>query len=61
VLTFPPKGMLERGMSKVKLRNDQWRKIKRYLDETPKVYIGKSRACRRFIEGVLWLTRSGSQ
>ena len=53
--------MLERYMDKVKLRHDQWRKIERYLDENPKVYVGKPRQCRRFIEAVLWMTRSGAQ
>ena len=48
-------------MTTVKLRNDQWRKFKNFLDENPKVYVGQERQCRRFIEGVLWLTRSGAQ
>jgi transposase len=48
-------------MTEVKLRNDQWRKIREFLDENPKVYVGQERQCRRFIEGVLWMTRSGAQ
>ncbi len=48
-------------MTEVKLRNDQWRKIRGFLNENPKVYVGQERQCRRFIEGVLWMTRSGAQ
>jgi transposase len=58
---LPPQLMLESGMAEVKLRNDQWRKIRDFLYENPKVYVGQERQCRRFIEGVLWMTRSGAQ
>jgi hypothetical protein len=53
--------LLEKGMTEVKLRNDPWRKIREFLNENPKVYVGKERHCRRFIEGVLWMMRSGAQ
>ena len=58
---MPPQLMLESGMAEVNLRNDQWRKIRSFLDENPKVYVGRERQCRRFVEGVLWMTRSGAQ
>ena len=48
-------------MGTIKLRHDQWRKIERYLNEKPGFYVGKPGNCRRFIEGVLWLLRSGAQ
>lgn len=48
-------------MTEVKLRNEQWHKVRSFLDESPKVYVGQERQCRRFIEGVLWMTRSGAQ
>lgn len=48
-------------MTEVKLRADQWRKIRDFLAENPRVYVGQERHCRRFIEGVLWITRSGAQ
>ena len=48
-------------MDKVKLRNDQWHKIRKFLNENPNVYVGKPKTCRRFIEGVLWMMRSGAQ
>ena len=48
-------------MDTIKLRNDQWQKIVTFLDENPKVYVGKAKDCRRFVEGVLWMMRSGAQ
>ena len=53
--------MLESGMETVRLRNDQWRKIRDFLYENPRVYVGEERQCHRFIDGVLWMTRSGAQ
>ncbi len=60
-MTFSCSELPEKGMSKVELRNKQWRKIRAYLAEHPKVYVGQEERCRRFVEGVLWLTRSGAQ
>ncbi len=48
-------------MSKVKLQNKQWHKIRAFLDEKPQVYVGQEKQCRKFIEGVLWMLRSGAQ
>ena len=48
-------------MSKVKLTARQWRKIRVFLDENSQVYIGQERQCRKFVEGVLWMLRSGAQ
>ena len=48
-------------MRPVELRSDQWRKILRFLRSCPEVYVGNQGECRRFIEAVLWMARSGSQ
>jgi len=53
--------MIEKGMTTVKLRGEQWQKVKNFLNENPKVYVGQEQGCRKFVEGVLWLTRSGAQ
>ena len=53
--------LLEKGMAEVKLENRQWKKIVMFLDENPKVYVGQEGQCRRFVEGVLWMTRSSAQ
>ena len=49
------------GMAAIKLRNDQWKKMVVFLHENPQVYVENEQQCRRFIEGVLWMTRSGAQ
>ena len=48
-------------MSNVQLSNEQWNKILKFLRLCPNVYVGNEAYCRRFVEGVLWLTRSGAQ
>lgn len=48
-------------MSTVELREDQWIKILQFLRERSDVYIGQEADCRRFIEAVLWMARSGAQ
>lgn len=48
-------------MSTVKLTENQWSKIRDFLQADPNAYIGKNEnECRRFVEGVLWMSRSGS-
>ncbi len=60
-MTFSRHELLEKGMTEVRLKDKQWQKIKHFLAGNPKVYVGQERGCRRFVEGVLWLTRSGAQ
>jgi len=48
-------------MSTIRIKNEQWAKIVRFLRACPDVYVGQEAQCRRFIEGVLWIARSGSQ
>lgn len=43
-----------------KLGNDQWTKILEYLNRHRGVYVGDEAECRRFIEAVLWITRTGA-
>jgi transposase len=33
----------------------------RFLRSCPEVYVGNQAECRRFVEAVLWMARSGSQ
>ena len=48
-------------MSTVVLRDEEWTKIKAFLEqERPKVFICHERRCRTFVEGVLWILRSGA-
>ena len=48
-------------MSTISLTHEQWTKIVKFLRACPDVYVGQEEKCRCFIEGVLWIARSGSQ
>jgi transposase len=48
-------------MMTVKLTDDQWQKILPVLKSCPQIRLGAGRDCRRFLEAVLWVTRSGAQ
>ena len=48
-------------MSNVKLSSEQWGQILKFLRSCNGVYVGQEAGCRRFIEAVLWITRSGAQ
>lgn len=48
-------------MSTVQLRDDQWLRMLQFLRSHPRAYVGAEESCRRFVEGVLWITRSGAQ
>jgi len=47
-------------MRTVRLKDKQWKKILRFLQNCPGVYVGQPEQCRRFLEGVLWIGRSGA-
>lgn len=48
-------------MSVAKLTNYQWEKILSFLKTCPNIYIGQEKDCRKFIEAILWMARTGSQ
>lgn len=48
-------------MRTVKLTNEQWEKIVPFLRSSAQVYVGDEAECRRFLEAVLWVARSGAQ
>jgi transposase len=49
-------------MTDVRLTDDQWTKIRDFLRDDPNAYVGKDeQACRRFVEAVKWISRSGAQ
>ena len=48
-------------MSNVKLPAEQWSRILDFLRGRTDLYVGQEEECRRFIEAVLWIDRSGAQ
>ena len=48
-------------MSKLTLSPKQWPKILAFIRECSRVYGGQEAGCKRFIEAVLWVMRSGGQ
>ena len=48
-------------MSNAQLSDEQWHKILGFLRQQEGIHIGNERDCRRFVEAVLWMLRSGAQ
>ena len=48
-------------MTTVTLTDDEWHKVRAFLQADPHAYVGDEANCRRFVEAVLWLSRSGAQ
>lgn len=46
---------------KLALSDEQWQNILPFLKTCPNIYIGQENECRRFLEAVLWIARSGAQ
>ena len=49
------------NMSRLELSPDKWTKILQFLRSRTELYVGQEAECRRFIEAVLWVDRSGAQ
>ena len=49
-----------RGMANVELTSYQWDKILTFLRSRSDLYVGREDHCRRFVNGVLWIARSGA-
>ena len=49
------------NMSRLELSPDKWTKILQFLRSRTELYVGQEEECRRFIEAVLWIDRSGAQ
>ena len=48
-------------MSTVRLSDEQWTKMRDFLKSDPHAYVGNETDCRRYVEGMLWISRSGAQ
>ena len=43
------------------MKDEQWERIKAFLKSNPNAYVGKNeQACRQFVEGVFWVSRTGA-
>ncbi len=48
-------------MPPVKLSDNVWKRLYAFLQSCPGLYVGNEDQCRRFVEAVLWMARSGAQ
>jgi len=48
-------------MPSVQLQEPQWQRLLSELRAMPGVYVGQESQCRRFIEAVLWMNKTGVQ
>ena len=48
-------------MTTVTLSDEQWTKMREFLKSDPHAYVGNEKDCRRFVEAVLLVDRSGAQ
>ena len=48
-------------MSTITISDEHWSKIRQFLRDNPRVYVGDEAECRRFLEAVLLVNRSGAQ
>ena len=49
-------------MTDIRLSDEEWGKIREFLRQESRVYISRDeQACRRFVEAVKWMSRSGAQ
>lgn len=47
-------------MSALTLSSQQWSKILEFLRNEPNLYVGAELDCKRFIEAMVWMSRSGA-
>ena len=48
-------------MTNVSLTDQEWTKVRDFLREDAHAYVGNEADCRRFVEAVKWVSRSGAQ
>jgi transposase len=49
-------------MTATRLSDDEWGKVRAFLRQEPRAYVGRDeQACRRFLDAVKWMSRSGAQ
>ena len=48
-------------MSTKRVADHQWQKLYAFLQGLPRAYAGQEEKCRRFVEAVHWILRTGAQ
>ena len=48
-------------MSAIKLSPEQWSRVLEFLRRQPGLCVGQEADCKRFIEAIMWMSRSGAQ
>ena len=48
-------------MSTYKIADHQWQKLYAFLQGHSRAYAGQEEKCRRFVEAMHWILRSGAQ
>jgi transposase len=49
-------------MTDIRLSDEEWGKIREFLHQESHAYVGRDESsCRRFVEAVKWISRSGAQ
>jgi transposase len=49
-------------MTDIRLSDAEWGKIREFLGQEPHAYLGRDEtSCRRFLDALKWLSRSGAQ
>ena len=47
-------------MSTIEISEHQWTKLLEFLRSCPDLYVGREQNCRRYLEAILWMARSGA-
>ena len=47
-------------MSTIEISEHQWTKLLEFLRSCPDLYVGREQDCRRYLEAILWMARSGA-
>ena len=47
-------------MSNITLSPEQWSRVLEFLRSQPGLYVGKEADCKRFVEAIIWMSRSGA-
>lgn len=56
-----PKTKPQRQQLSTRLPDDQWERLLPFIQTHPRIYVGNEARCRKFLDAVLWILRTGAQ